>query len=127
MRAKAPVAAWGPVVVWLAFQLTLTSLPGSALPSFPAWRLDWVAHFCIYFGLGFLVARAGVMSGWPPRVLLFAWGAVAAFAALDELHQLLIPGRGTEAMDWLMDFAGSAAGLAMGTQLMRSKWGHWLR
>jgi VanZ family protein len=115
--------AWWSVACWLAFQLTLTSLPGDTLPPMPGFRIDWVAHFCMYFGLGVLTARAWCASGWRGRLLMLVWLGMAVFGVLDELHENLIPGRGFEWMDWVMDTSGGASGLAFGTFMMRKRWG----
>ena len=114
--------AWWAVGGWLLFQLTLTTLPGSTLPEMPGFRADWVAHFCLYFGLGFLIARAARLSGWSAARLAAVWVAIAVFGVLDEFHEELIPGRGAEVMDWVMDATGSWTGLVAGYVLMRTRW-----
>jgi VanZ family protein len=115
--------AWGVVVLWLAFQLSLTSLPGSMLPAVSwTFRIDWLAHFCMYFGLGFLLARVWQLAGRRAVLLVGVWVAIGALGAFDEWHETFIPGRGAELMDWLMDMSGSAAGLVAGTLLMRQQW-----
>jgi len=118
--------AWLVVTGWLVFQLTLTSLPGGTLPPMPGWRVDWLAHFCLYFGLGALAGRALLIAGRPRRWLVRAWAAIAIIGMLDELHQKLIPGRGADAVDLIMDLAGSACGLAAYTLLARTRWLLWL-
>lgn len=117
-----PRRAWQSVVVWLLFQLTLTSLPGALLPPLGGFRIDWVAHFCLYFGLGFLVARAGVMAQWSALRLALTWIAIAVFGVVDEFHEQFIPGRGAELMDWIMDATGSWLGLVIGYVAMRARW-----
>jgi VanZ family protein len=119
--------AWWVVAAWAVFQLALTSLPGSALPQLPVTFLDKVAHFGLYGVLGALVARAATLSGWPRRQLVAAWLVVIAGGVLDELHQLFMPGRECSALDWLMDATGAAAGLWLGTLMMRSRVSLWLR
>ena len=115
--------AWWAVAGWLVFMLTLTSIPGQALPDLHTWfRIDRVAHFCIYFGLGWLVARAGMMRGWSVTQLALAWVAIVVFGALDELHQVVIPNRSGDVMDWVMDASGSWLGLAMAFLLKRKSW-----
>jgi VanZ family protein len=118
--------AWVAAAVWLVFQLVLTSLPGSAMPSVPGY-LDWVAHFGMYGGLALLVARAAERSGWKPQGRHLIWIALAVLAALDEQHQRLIPGRDAELGDWIMDSTGAAAGLALATLGMRTRLATWLR
>jgi VanZ family protein len=53
-------------------------------------------------------------------VLLSVW------AALDELHQLFIPGRSAEVGDWASDTLGASLGLLVGTRLMSSRLARWL-
>jgi len=118
---------WTAVGLWLVLQLTLTSLPGSAIPINLPHPLDWIGHFSMYFGLGFLVARAGVLRSWPARRLLLVALVISVFAALDELHQLLIPGRDAEVGDWIVDTLGGSLGLSAGWQVMASRFGSWLR
>ena len=119
--------AWWVVAAWAVFQLALTSLPGAALPQLPVTFLDKVAHFGLYGVLGALVARAATLSGWPRRRLVAAWLVVIAGGVLDELHQLFMPGRECSALDWLMDATGAAAGLWLGTLMMKSRVLLWLR
>ena len=111
------------MIAWLVFQLTLTSLPESVLPAGPSWRIDWLAHFCMYFGLGWLVARAGMRRGWTPMTLALVWAGIAVFGVLDELHEaLFIPGRAAEVMDWAMDASGSWCGLFLAYYLKGKRW-----
>ena len=54
-------------------------------------------------------------------------GVAESRAALDELHQLFIPGRSAEVSDWLSDTLGASLGLYVGRRLMISRLGRWLR
>jgi VanZ family protein len=118
---------WVAVALWLALQVTLTSLPGKAIPIGLPHPLDWAGHFCLYGGLGVLVARAAALRGWPLRRLVWMGLLLSVWAALDELHQLFIPGRSAEVGDWLSDTLGASLGLFVGTRLMTSKVARWLR
>jgi VanZ family protein len=118
---------WAAVVVWIAMQLTLTSLPGGAIPIGIPHPLDWAGHFFLYAGLGCLVARVGALNGWPRRRLFIAMALIGLGAALDEVHQLFVPGRDAEVSDWVSDTLGAIAGLTLGVQLMKSRWQRWLR
>ena len=119
--------AWLTAGVWLLFQLTLTTLPGSAFPPVSIHGLDRVAHFCIYFGLAVLLTRAWLTGGRKPAFLLLLWLGCAVLGALDELHQLFSPGRSADVADWQMDLAGSAAGFIVGYLIMRTRWAVFLR
>jgi len=74
--------------------------------SFP---LDKVVHFGLYAGLGRAFALGLARSGHGARAAyLNAFVAGGLFAALDELHQLWIPGREASVGDWLADVLGLA-------------------
>jgi VanZ family protein len=118
---------WAAVVVWIAIQLTLTSLPGASIPVSINHPFDWVGHLGLYGGLGVLLARVGSLHGWSRRRLLVVAALVSLGAALDELHQLFIPGRDAEFFDWLADSIGAVTGLTVGTWLMNSRFKTWLR
>lgn len=125
--AEASSRGWAAVALWLALQVTLTSLPGKAIPVALPHPLDWAGHFCLYGGLGALIARAALLHRWPLRRLVWAGVLLSTWAALDELHQLFIPGRSAEVSDWLSDTLGASLGLYVGRRLMISKLGRWLR
>jgi VanZ family protein len=61
------------------------------------------------------------------RRLVWAAVLLSTWAALDELHQLFIPGRSAEVSDWLSDTLGASLGLYVGRRLMISRLGRWLR
>lgn len=83
-----------------------------------------LAHFTLYFALGF--SLTGVFSRqrrMPP--VLAALLAGACFAASDELHQLFSQGRSASIADVLLDTCGMAAGslMAYGVGLLLHKRG----
>jgi VanZ family protein len=119
--------AWIAVVLWVAIQLTLTSLPGKDIPIDLPHPVDWLGHLCMYAGLGFLVARGAWLRAWPPRWLIWIGVAISLGAALDELHQIFVPGRDAEVTDWLADTVGASAGLVVGMRVMASRFAAWLR
>ena len=101
---------WTPVALWILVILTATSVPGKDVPNVgPEW-IDKVVHFSLYGVLGILATRAVLVQ--PPvrltSLLLRVTLAISAFAALDELHQLFIPGRDCDIHDWLADTLGAA-------------------
>ena len=72
------------------------------------------AHIGEYFLFSLLVLRGlrGESSGWK-----WSWGVMAlliaaGYAALDELHQSFVPGRGGAAQDVLLDSAGAVVAQA---------------
>ena len=113
---------WGPAVVWAAVILLSTSIPGPTLPPGPA-GADKIAHFLAYGILGLLALRAALAHGgsWG-RTIALTLAGIAMFAAVDEWHQGLVPGRLPDVADWVADMAGATfgAGSTMYFTLRRS-------
>ena len=108
------VRQWGPPVLWAAFILLLTSVPGSDIPhvSFLNFHAsDKLVHATMYGIFAWLATRSLVRAGRPLRqaVLMVLLG-IAVFAALDEWHQQFIPGRSMDVFDWLADISGAVIG-----------------
>ena len=111
---KGRIRAWWPAAAWVALIATATSWPAPRISFAPAASLDKVAHFALYFGLGWLVGRGLWLSDRSSLpALVAAFVVCAAFAAVDEWHQHLLPGRDPSAADWLMDVAGLSFGLVL--------------
>jgi len=119
--------AWLLVGLWAAMQLTLTSLPARSLSLGVHHPWDWLAHAGMYGTLGVLVARAGVLAGWPGRRLVLSVVVVACAGGLDELHQVFVPGRDASLADWASDTVGFVAGVTTGSRMMHSAAARWLR
>jgi VanZ family protein len=79
--------------------LGLLVLRSHAIP--PGW--DEAAHFCTFALITGLVWR-GTAGAAPLAVL----GGVVAFATLDELRQLFVPGRGAELTHFIADALAAA-------------------
>jgi len=126
-EAQAGGRVWIAVILWIALQVTLTSLPGKAIPVPLPHPLDWMGHMTLYGGIGVLVARVAALRKWPLRWLVWAGLLLSVWGALDELHQLFIPGRSCEVDDWVADTLGGALGLYLGTRVMNSRFARWLR
>lgn len=76
-------------------------------------RKDKAMHFTAYGLLGLLVASTLVAAGRSSWRTLVAGGLLlVAFAAGDEVTQPLFH-RSTEALDWVFDCVGIAAGFAV--------------
>ncbi|HXY31879.1 MAG TPA: VanZ family protein [Gemmatimonadaceae bacterium] len=107
---------WVPPLLWAAFILVLTSIPGSMIPSVGIPNLDKLVHLTLYGVLGLLTARAVWRPGAKRVALTVALG-ISLFGALDEWHQQFIPGRSMEVLDWTADTLGAACGIAVASIL----------
>ena len=112
---RVPTAVWClPAIAYAAliFALSSTTLPPGAEPLPGLFRLDKLLHIAEYGILGMLVAMAA--SHLAPN---FRWGHLASllagigYAASDEFHQTLVPGRRGDVWDFLADVLGVALGV----------------
>ncbi len=118
MRRLAP---WVAVAVYQALIFYLSSQP-DPLPALTASMSDKVLHGIEYGGLGLLLAAALRASGvGARRAWLLAFAGASLYGASDELHQLFVPGRSCEALDWLADTVGGAAGASVLTGATRTR------
>lgn len=108
-----PALARGLWAATAATILVLTSWPnpGDLLPpQVLSW--DKLAHVALYLPYGLFMALS--LRDGAPRWL---WGLALAFPVLDEVHQLLIPGRFCSGADILADAAGMAFGIVLARRL----------
>ncbi|MCC5877637.1 MAG: VanZ family protein [Candidatus Sumerlaeia bacterium] len=112
---------WAFAVLYAGFLLYVGGTPGSDLPM-PS-RLppgsDKVLHFLAYSGLAALIFRAiyPVDPVKPPRPRWGAWLVLlipATIGAIDEIHQIWVPGRSSEFADFVADALGGVVVLALG-------------
>lgn len=98
---------WGLTIAWAAVIVAVTAAPASTLPSAPLLPgLDKLVHAGLFGILAWLALharsrdRGAQFSTW---ILIVG---LATFAALDEVLQRFVPGRGGDWMDWVADMAG---------------------
>ena len=73
------------------------------------------AHFCEYLIFGALLANA-----WRTKVTLpwAVWAAVlcaSLYGISDEIHQIFVPGRTADPIDWLVDSSATVRAVARST------------
>jgi VanZ family protein len=107
------ISPWIPVVLWAAVIFTLSSVPelGTGLG---AWDvvLRKIAHTAEYALLGALLYRA-------VRHAPAAFFVATVYAVTDEFHQTFVSGRHGSPVDWLIDTAGAAIGVAIAVRIWR--------
>ena len=102
-----------PLVVYWLILFTATTLPAERLPS--VGFTDKVNHFIAYFILAVLVNLTLIYQR--KSRLIFEKAPIATviiclfYGAVDELHQLLVPGRSAETLDWVADASGALFGI----------------
>lgn len=93
--------------VWMVFLYVLSSLPQlGEMNTF--YGQDKIEHIIAFGVLGFLLSR-----GFQPlihrkkfQVVLLVTFIIAVYGALDELHQMYVPGRTASLTDLLADIVG---------------------
>lgn len=93
--------------------LVLTSLPSGMAVTIDV--SDKINHFGAYGLLSVLLFLTLIFQLKYPFLKKNAnWLTVliaSTYGVLDELHQMLVPGRSCEFFDWLADFSGSLIGV----------------
>jgi VanZ family protein len=102
-----------PLIIYWLILFIATTLPAQRLPS--VGFTDKVNHFIAYFVLAVLVNLTLIYQR--KSRFLFEKATVATiviclfYGAVDELHQMLVPGRFAETLDWVADALGAFTGV----------------
>ncbi|MBM3474481.1 MAG: VanZ family protein [Armatimonadetes bacterium] len=111
---RKPLWYWLPVLLWVGVMQYFSSAPNPyAGIGEGTTIIDFLGHLCGFIVLSLLVTRwwcfrMGERTG---RRVLQAVAFCLAYALLDELHQIPIPGRSWEWFDLGTDTVGSTIGL----------------
>ena len=109
-----------PAIVYAAVIFAMSSISGSELPELPFFSFDKIVH-TIEFGLfGILLYRAFRFP--KPLKNPFAMTVLIGipYAALDEVHQLFVPGRYCDPADFVMDVVGILVFAGISSKLNRA-------
>ena len=98
---------------WLALFIG-TTLPTDEIPQMFKTQ-DKIEHFLGYFGLAVLVNLwmhfQTKLDFLKRKAHIFSFLVVTCYAAIDEIHQLFIPGRDCDILDWTADSIGGLIGV----------------
>ena len=102
------------LTAFLVLPVVAVAQPKSLPPILGTWDLVLrkIAHTAEYALLGALLYRA---VRHVPAALLVA----SAYAVTDEFHQTFVAGRHGSPVDWLIDTAGAAIGVAIAVRIWR--------
>lgn len=99
------------IIHWITIFI-LTSLPSDQLPSVEI--SDKINHFLAFFVLGFFLNLTlkyqNKFPSYKESALILSLIIASLYGLMDELHQLLVPGRSAEVLDWVADFIGAFTG-----------------
>lgn len=104
-----------PLVAYWTVLLGLTSLPGQDLPK--TGINDKIEHFSAYFLLGLLLSLTLLFQNKFLKIkryfAFFTIFIIGLYAALDEIHQLFVPGRDCDFFDWTADMIGASLAILL--------------
>jgi len=104
-----------PLIIYWIILFIATTLPARDLPKTGV--SDKIEHFTAYFILAFLLNLTLMFQNKYPKLKQNAWLFTLIFtllyAGLDEIHQLFIPGRDCDILDWLADASGALLALGI--------------
>jgi len=120
-------ATWIALVTWMGLIWTLSSLP--VVPSAGSDTRDFLVrqggHLGLHAVLALLAWRAATLSWGNPTGFVFALCLAIPHAVLDELYQILVPGRDANLEDVVYNLVGVLIALVL-IRYRRSAAG-WLR
>jgi len=100
-----------PLVLYWIVLFVATTLPAKQIPK--TGINDKLEHLLGYFLLTFLLSNALFFQSkykiGKRAPVSFALLIAASYGVVDELHQLIIPGRSCDLFDWMADIAGGLA------------------
>jgi len=111
--------------VWALVIFILSSLPNIPTQKVNIWdepfRLDYLEHFGVFAILGGLFVvwkmdhslRFNIKNNW------YFIAAIFLFAVIDEVHQIWVPGRTFNPLDFIYNMLGLVAAYSLGPIIIR--------
>ena len=116
------VISWALVAAWACLIFFMSSNTGTGLNMGPGVdALSSIAHFCEYTMFGALLANALRCHMPLRRACLIAIACASLYGVSDEVHQLFVPERMCDPVDWMVDTAGSALGSGITYAVLRKR------
>jgi VanZ family protein len=105
---------WLAAIAWMGviYLLSARSSFPVLTPALPELQ-SVIAHAIEYGILALLLARAWASLPAVRNPTLWTILTVMVYAASDEWHQMFVPGRHTDLLDWLTDLTGAVLALAL--------------
>ncbi len=108
-----------PLKIYWTILFILTTIPGNSLPK-TIKISDKIEHLVAYSILAFLLSFAIHFKKKfsPTKIFIWCIILVSLYGGFDEIHQMFIPMRSAEWLDFLADFIGAILGTAIAIYIM---------
>lgn len=110
-----------PLIIYWIILFILTSLPSTL--AIATDMNDKLNHFGAYGLLSILLylnlhfqEKIKILSRFPAAFTVLI---ASIYGLLDEIHQMFVPGRSAEFLDWLADFLGSVTAVLITAYILR--------
>lgn len=111
-----------PLTIYWLIIFIATSIPTDAIPQLFKLQ-DKLEHFVAYFILAVLISltihfqeKFIHLKKW---FIIYSILVLIVYAALDELHQMIIPGRIADFYDWSADVIGGIIGILLINKIIK--------
>jgi VanZ family protein len=121
LEKRKKLLVFTPLIIYWIVLFIATTIPVESVPKIAV--SDKMNHLAAYFLLSVLLYMTLIYQR--KSFFLFNNAAITAlliaafYGAFDEIHQLFVPGRFAEFLDWLADVAGSLLGVLFISFLMK--------
>ncbi len=103
-----------PLIIYWCFLFVMTTIPVETIPRLFDTQ-DKLEHFFAYFILSILIMLSfSIQSRFLSirrNAVLVSVIAIFLYASIDEIHQMIVPGRYCDVYDWLFDIVGGISGI----------------
>lgn len=121
LEGRKKLFVYAPLIVYWTILFTATTLPVESVPTFAI--SDKIHHLVAYFILSALLYLTLIYQRKSKTLFTYAPSAAiliaSVYGALDETHQIFVPGRFADILDWLADFVGTLFGVLLISYLIK--------
>jgi len=121
LEKRKKIFVYIPLTVYWIVLFVATSYPTTSIPTLGV--SDKIQHMSAFFILGVLLYLTLIFQNKYPKLkeknVLYTILIGSFYGVLDELHQILIPGRFCELLDFASDFSGLVLAIVFIILLMK--------
>ena len=121
LEGRKKLFVYAPLIIYWTILFIATTLPVENIATFAI--SDKIHHLVAYFILSALLYLTLIYQRKSKTLFTYAPSATiilaSIYGALDEIHQIFVPGRFADILDWLADLAGTLLGVLLISYLIK--------